>query len=496
MFFIVLLSSCASESDQPKIESAPPNSPFIKPAFKDVNIPFEEFTFDAEKGDTLFYKTGSVLVFPPNSVVDKSGAIVTGPIKVKYREFLNPFDSFVAGIPMSYDSANTKYDFESAGMCEINAFKNNLPVFVNPQSMPELNLASSNSNPSFNLYYLDTIQKKWINNGKDIIIRSDGSTVKKQKEQVQSETVLVPPIKPIKANAERPTFSITVDSAWAPELKVYNNLKFEVHEKDRNYNPDDGDEVWQDVRCAKASIPGTYMVTFSNSKRKVSYLTRPVFEGKDYDEALRVFENRQAEYKRITKAQIAKAEEAKAERKKEDEENKRRLELVRLARKKQRELLAKQSREKRLNDSGSVNAVRPDFELRSFRTQGFGLWNCDMPIQVLDIGAIPIFAKLNDENGKPLPKGTLNVTFKGVNARFPSKDYRADSATLEIYVRLDAKNTFWFVTNDELYYLTSDDFDKCKITKTTINYIFSLKKYPDKIDSADDLAKIITLLEL
>ena len=92
---------------------------FVQPPIPEVNVPYQDYSVEAEKGDTLLYESGSILVFPSNSFVDKNGNLVKGKVKVKYREFSNPIDFFFSGIPMNYDSAGTKYNFESSGMCEI-----------------------------------------------------------------------------------------------------------------------------------------------------------------------------------------------------------------------------------------------------------------------------------------------------------------------------------------------------------------------------------------
>lgn len=51
-------------------------------------------------------------------------------VKITYREFADPIDFFVSGIPMEYDSAGRKYNFESSGMCEINAYKDDIAVLL------------------------------------------------------------------------------------------------------------------------------------------------------------------------------------------------------------------------------------------------------------------------------------------------------------------------------------------------------------------------------
>ncbi|MEQ1734684.1 MAG: hypothetical protein ABL940_13495, partial [Bacteroidia bacterium] len=142
---------------------------FINKPFKTLDIPFSEYEIIAEKGDTIYHKTGSILVFPANSLLDKYGNIAKGHVKIMYKEFLDPIDFFVSGIPMNYDSSGVKYVFESSGMCEIKASQKNEPLFVNKELAPTINMISQNKDSKHNLYYLDTIAKTWVNKGKSKI---------------------------------------------------------------------------------------------------------------------------------------------------------------------------------------------------------------------------------------------------------------------------------------------------------------------------------------
>ena len=56
--------------------------PFVNPPLKNINVPFSEYSFDAEKGETIFYQSGSILYFPPSAFVDASGNIIKGNVKI------------------------------------------------------------------------------------------------------------------------------------------------------------------------------------------------------------------------------------------------------------------------------------------------------------------------------------------------------------------------------------------------------------------------------
>ncbi len=144
---------------------------FVNPPILSGDIPFSDYTVDASKGDTIMYSSGTILLFPPNAFVDNKGELIKGKVNIQYREFNNPIDYFLSGIPMGYDSAGVHYTFQSAGMCDIQAFQDGQPVFVNKKNKPEINIATKNTDLAQNLYYLDTVTKQWVNRGKSEIIQ-------------------------------------------------------------------------------------------------------------------------------------------------------------------------------------------------------------------------------------------------------------------------------------------------------------------------------------
>jgi len=122
---IIIFSCTEIKKESNKIQS------FINPPIEHISIPFTEYIVNAEKGDTAFYNSGSFVIFPPNSFVDEDGEIIKGDVKVLYREFNNPIDFFLSGIPMNYDSSGVVYNFESMGMVEMSATQNGKPLQVN-----------------------------------------------------------------------------------------------------------------------------------------------------------------------------------------------------------------------------------------------------------------------------------------------------------------------------------------------------------------------------
>ena len=50
-------------------------------------------------------------------------------------------------------------------------------------------------------------------------------------------------------------------------------------------------------------------------------------------------------------------------------------------------------------------------------------------------------------------------------------------------------NLIWAVKNNELYYLTYDDFKTCEIGKSTKKDTFQLKRYKGELNSMEDVKK-------
>jgi hypothetical protein len=319
---LFLLNACNTVSETNLLTESTGNR-FLKPPLPQIDVPFESFNIQAELGDTLVYKSGSVIVFPPNALVDEQNNPIKGEVVVTYREFADPVDFFLSGVPMEYDSAGTTYTFESSGMCEIYVHQNGQPVFVNQSAQPEINLMSFTENPDHNLYYLDTVSGTWVNRGKDEIRIANNSNTPidfEDEKYNQISEKLVAPIAPLEASSDKALFDISIAPESIEELQVYNNMKFEFVDE-KAVNPTDADIEYSDVRVDETAKEGVYRVIFSDeiSGIEKSYLAKPVYEGKDYEEALAVFKTKQKEYERLLKNRkdTEKAAEAKYQMDKE-----------------------------------------------------------------------------------------------------------------------------------------------------------------------------------
>jgi hypothetical protein len=133
----------------------------IIPPVEGLNIRKETFTLNTADKKTITSTTGTVIRIPGNAFVDKNGNPVSGNIEIGYREFRDQLDILVSGIPMVFDSAGTKKQFESAGMFEITASINGEEVFLATDKKINMEFNSQNPANNFNLYYYDDAKGNW-----------------------------------------------------------------------------------------------------------------------------------------------------------------------------------------------------------------------------------------------------------------------------------------------------------------------------------------------
>ena len=428
---------------------------FIQPPIAAADIKPNTYIIDAGQDSNLTCNSGSKIHIPANAFTDENGNPVNGKVELHYREFHNVLDVFLAGIPMTYDSAGEQFHFETAGMIEIAATQNGKPLKTNPDALILVDLASANREDRFNTYYLDTVEKKWKYltqknyNEPTPISESDAAPasspyskqllaadapaqqVIKQLDATQKEIASIEkqkPVAPKKVNKDKHRFKISVDEKEFPEIAVYSNMKFEVD--DKSYNPEKAKTLWENVELKRINGSTSYQVIFSNVKETYTVVAIPVFEDKDIKEATRVYEEKYKEY------------EAKLGKKKADEVRlKAELEArAKAIEEKIRKEIAEQAERRKEYDA---RLSQTDLFYRTFQVADFGIWNCDNPNR-LPQGAV-VVAQLKDAKTKQnLKIQTCYLVEKGRNAMFT---YYPDRLN-QFRFNPDKENIVWVVTSD------------------------------------------------
>ncbi len=271
---------------------------FISPPMPQLNISPSSLLISGMADTVINYPSGTKLYIPAYTFVHSDNTTAKGPFRLSFREFHDQVDQMLSGIPMVYDSAGIKKQFESAGMFDIMAYENDKPVFIKEGKGLFVDMPSSNTDNNFNVYYLDTIQKSWIydkdNSENNILLIAGTDTLLHQKFKTGFGSLVLPE----KADPLLDNLMIDFDKEEFPELALFDNVKFQFIDKKNKYNKEGSTKTWDDVKVTRQD-KRHYLVTFAKGKFKQSFVTIPVLEKKDFEKAF-------ADYDKVRVVRIAK----------------------------------------------------------------------------------------------------------------------------------------------------------------------------------------------
>lgn len=445
--------------------------PCVNPPLAGCNVPYTTYKVIAEKGAALDFKTGSKIVIPKNAFADENGKPLKGEVELRYREFHDAVDFFVSGIPMTYDSAGVTYQFESAGMMEMLAYQNGKQVNMAPGKSVNVELASNYKGTEYNLYELDTLKNNWSCLGKDKVVSHEDNktiierkkpevivvqetpeykTIETKKVEVQKEKKVqiaaLPkpapaPKEPDLAKKGKYTFNIDVDPKEYPELAVYKGLLFEVGDENKTFDKSMYDITWDEAIIKDGTKKGeNYSLTLKKAAKKYDLVVYPVFEGKDYETAMKDFENKFAKYNVVL-------DKRKADEKRIEEEYQAKIAALKLQQEKlEREwAAAEKNKYKSLDTEQKVS--------RMFMINHFGVYNCDDPSAYPR--GITCTAKLSNDKDVKLMCYDVYLVDKAKNALF---SYSRNPVP-RFSFNPKSTNMLWTVDNGVLYWLKPEQFN-------------------------------------
>ncbi len=412
----------------------------ILPPLQGKETPFSTFRISVKTGGVINYKTGSTLTIPANAFLSSNGKPVSDSIDIKYREYHNPCDIFLSGIPMKYDSAGTQYTFESAGMIEILAFDGNEKLKLKEQSPIEITMASTNDDTRFNIYRLDTISKNWVYLGKDKVTSANNNKTEKNSlpenekgaPKVVNEEEL---ITPIAADPKKFCFNIGYDKKDFPELAAYDNVLFEG--TDNNFKPSFYKINWDKISLLSTDIKGNFIVKLKKADTSISVNAKPVFNKGDYNSALAKFE---ARHKQVVEVRNRAESEMESKLKKINKD---------LSNYNRRDFIAA--------SNFRVN--------RTFSILVLGITNCDNPMpQMIPAQTVAQqlvnLLKQEDRDDKQLQYSTIYIVEKGKNTVFRF------SKNEPLLFNPKAQNLIWTITNkNEIAFFPAIDYKKLSLGK-------------------------------
>lgn len=469
----------------------------IDPPLEGVNIPYTIYKVDAESGGVFDFKTGSKFTVPATAFVDENGKPVKGEVELRYREFHDVVDFFVAGIPMTYDSAGVRYHFESAGMMEMQGYQNGKQVNMASGKSINIELASNYKGTEYNLYQLDTMKNNWSCLGKDKVMEKVAAkferkkdtaaivsvkqtpaykTIETKKVEIQKEKetkiaalakVAAKPIQPAEANKDKFTFNLDVDPKEFPELAVFKGLLFEVGSENKNFNKSMYDITWDEAIIKEGNKKGeNYSLTLKKGSKKYDLVVYPVFEGKNYETAMKDYQVKFGKYNTVL-------EKRKVEEKRFEEEYQVKLAALK-KQQEQIELKWKEEQAKQFASAETEQKVK-----RMFAINKFGVYNCDNPL-AYPTGITCVANLLNEKNEKVMCYDVYLVD-RAKNALF---SYAKNPIT-KFSFNPQATNLLWTVENGVLFWFKPEQFADIKSTIAISD--LKMNRVDQKFKTAEEL---------
>lgn len=412
------------------------------PPLPGMDIPYQTFTIDPSKPNVVYSKFCAKINIPADAFLDKGGNIIKEDVEISFREFYNPLDFYLAGIPMNYEDAGEDKVLESGGMVELTAKSNNQELYVNPTNKIAVDLFSWTKSKDFNLYDLDKANGKWIEKGKDII----------NVTTIAGETNELPliPLAPIIAT--RASFTILDETKNFPEMEDYKNVHFEPIDISKCKISDAQEMKVKPLKNGIFEVTSILKYgTFQKESKCECYLA---FEaGKDYKNALKTYQKKYA--KLIAKRKVI-------------------SDKIKFEWDKYYGIVKAYQKLQIIDLSGEEKIIR------TLTINNFGFVNCDYPKSYPSGGEFnPIYV---DENGKTLTLNNVVLIEKNTNALFRYSD--------KVKYNPNNDNLLWGLTNDnKIAFIKNVDFRS--LTKTTEKQKVHMHIHKEKVKTYEDIANVL-----
>lgn len=445
-------------ASQPLID--PPLPQFIRKEFVQLSL-------DANSGGTLEGKNGTRIHVPSDVFQDESGNAVSGDVQIRFREMHDAVDFFLAGIPMSYDSAGVEYQLASAGMMELYAQQNGKRLQIRPgraievEMVSEVTLESTADLAEFHIYRLDTLERNWVYEDANQMIILETyfpdlpedhplctvqesfqmelaaleSAERLALSELEQELALPsPPLRPQRHNGTDFVFDFDLSAllrnpqshSLSPEQLelLREGTLWQLHPAE-NIDRASLAQQWDDAQITPINNRD-FRLTLLKGNERLSVVVNPVLSGRDYERALAQYQTAMEAY---------------------ENEAGRRKELLQTRRDSIRERYA--AVRNQLDASydaewAEANTAHPPVRhkvISRFLATQLGIWNCDRPIETKLAG---VQARFEDENGSALRNrvGYLVDNTRNTVARF----YTGRTAKLPLDPESD--QMIWMVTAD------------------------------------------------
>lgn len=431
--------------------------PFINPPFDGLSVEGDVFKVDANKGGIFKNRFGSILRIPALAFLSRKGKTIKNQtVDVKFTEYKDVADQIISGIPMTYDSAGTKYMFSSAGMVEIRGYIGDSAVTLNPEKSIEVEMQSNNSSNEYNFYCLNEKEKKWDYKGKDSIGHSeDGKLSDKELQtqipEIKESDIVIPdnfveaelqkapeyhkrkkkriaiqteiddltqatPVKPTKGDDDAKKFSLDIIEKENPELMPYKDVQFQLAEGEV-INPQHTSQNWNNVDVIKTE-GNEVLITFSktNSHQKIQYKAIPVLTGKAFEEAHKAYMEHASKIKG-KRSELASIEKQIKFMKKRAKQGSVKKALVKAQ-------LERLERIATIEKTHFENRKTTEKVTRFFTASNFGVFNCDKAVK-MGPTRTPLITGIRFK--KDVNETVVFHVFKGINGIYKAMGIKDES---------------------------------------------------------------------
>jgi len=430
----------------------------IKPPILENNIPYEIYKINASNDEVITTKSGTTFLIKKNSLVDSNNNIIEGEVEIHYREFRNPVDIFLSGIPMTYETDGIEYPFESAGMLDIKGFKDSKPIQIGKNKTIDFLFNSTTEDNGFDFFTLNKETGVWTKDNQKIPVANYQQAANKKQDNINIEK----PISPTKQNKKKYSLNLDIDKSNFPELAYYEGTIFEVNETNKKFDPIIYKVQWQDAELSNSKIKNNYTLKLTREDSSIYLTVYPVIKDKYYQQAIDKYHTEISSYKKHLAANTDEFEgyDNIAAKTISQEIN---------------EAIARNTTEQFANNGGSpisVRAIAGSIVTRAFRISSFGIANCDMIIIPQNQPNLIAKQKTVDQNGNSIKVSNYNVANPKKNAV-----QSFVNTNNELRYHRNGPSVLWFVSDNGLIGIAyPEEFKKIKKSETLVFHTFPSQK--------------------
>jgi hypothetical protein len=262
--------------------------------FKTLDVTPNQYAIRTDRDTVLTVESGTRIAIPANSLVDASNKTIEGEVIIEYTEFQKPADILISGIQMVFDSAGTRYGFESAGMFNIDASTaGGDPVFIKEESAIDVSMGSYRDGDDYTFYYLDTVEGAWETLG---TAKPQENVEKKERlGEIQQEISSITDEKaalniPKKYKPGDKIINLDINYSKVPELRPFHSLIWRYAGINGEGDPEKNawiyNENWTSVQLDPSrTVSGKYDLLLKKKGKEFRTLIEPVLHGKDLAKA-------------------------------------------------------------------------------------------------------------------------------------------------------------------------------------------------------------------